>query len=81
MDKKSSSGLGFCGVLTIVFIVLKLTGVISWSWWWVFSPIWIDLLLAGILILIAVAINHAEERRLYGRSKRWKKYLQIYMYT
>lgn len=72
MDKKSSSGLGFCGVLTIVFIVLKLTGVISWSWWWVFSPIWIDLLLAGIFILIAVAINHAEERRLYGRSKRWK---------
>lgn len=72
MDNKSSSGLGLCGVLTIVFVVLKLTGVISWSWWWVFSPIWIDLLLGGILILIAVTINHAEERRLYGRSKRWK---------
>lgn len=72
MDNKSSSGLGICGVLTIVFVVLKLTGVISWSWWWVLSPIWIDLLLAGVLLLLVAVINHAEERRLYGRSKKWK---------
>jgi len=72
MDNKSSGGLGLCGVLTIVFVVLKLTGVISWSWWWVLSPIWIDLLLAGVLLLIIAVINRYEERRLYGRSKRWK---------
>jgi len=72
MDNKSSGGLGICGVLTIVFVVLKLTGVISWSWWWVLSPIWIDLLLAGVLLLIIAVINRYEERRLYGRSKRWK---------
>lgn len=59
--KASSSGIGFTGLLTIVFIVLKLCGVISWSWLWVLSPIWISLGLAlilfavaGILILIAV---------------------------
>jgi hypothetical protein len=46
----SSSGIGFSGLLTIVFITLKLTGVISWSWWWVLSPIWISFaLVIGIL--------------------------------
>ena len=57
----SSGGIGFTGFLTIAFIVLKLCGVISWSWLWVLSPIWISLGLAlilfaigGILILIAV---------------------------
>lgn len=40
-------------VLFIVFLILKLVGVISWSWWWVFSPIWIPILIAVILIAIA----------------------------
>lgn len=50
--------IGFVGLLTIVFIVLKLTGVIEWSWLWVLSPLWISFLLAlGILaIVIAVGI-------------------------
>ena len=39
MEKNTStSGLGLPSVLTIIFIVLKLVGVIDWSWWWVFSP-------------------------------------------
>lgn len=38
-SSSSSGGIGFAGALTIVFIVLKLTGVIDWSWWWVLSPI------------------------------------------
>lgn len=38
----SSGGIGFVGLLTIVFITLKLLGYISWSWWWVLSPIWIS---------------------------------------
>lgn len=56
-----SGGIGFTGLLTIAFIVLKLCGVISWSWLWVLSPIWISLGLAlilfaisGIFILIAI---------------------------
>lgn len=37
----SSGGISFLGLLCIVFIVLKLTGTIAWSWWWVLAPIWI----------------------------------------
>ena len=52
-DKSSgaSSGLGFVGLLTIVFIVLKLCKVISWSWLWVLSPLWI---VAGITVLVLI---------------------------
>ncbi len=46
-------GGGFAGLLTIAFIVLKLIGEISWSWWWVLSPLWISLAVGiGILIII-----------------------------
>lgn len=49
----SSGGIGFFGLLGIVFIVLKLTGYINWSWWIVLSPIWGSILL-GLLIFLAV---------------------------
>jgi hypothetical protein len=54
-NNSSSGGIGFCGLLTIVFIVLKLTHYIDWSWMWILSPIWIPLaitllILAGIFI-------------------------------
>lgn len=52
MDKtssSSSSGIGFTGLLTILFIGLKLTGHIDWSWLWVLSPLWIS---ASIIIFI-----------------------------
>ena len=53
----ASGGIGFTGLLTIAFIVLKLMNVIDWSWWWVLSPLWISfaiglLVLAGIFIFI-----------------------------
>lgn len=35
-----SGGIGFLGLLAILFIALKLTGFISWSWWWVLAPLW-----------------------------------------
>lgn len=54
-EYNTSGGISFSGLLTIVFIVLKLTGVISWSWLWVLSPIWISLVIAMIMI-VAVAI-------------------------
>lgn len=53
MNKSNSSGgVGFGGLLTIVFIVLKLTGVISWSWLWVLSPLWITFLFVLVLSII-----------------------------
>lgn len=51
----NNSGSDICGTLFIVFLVLKLTGVIQWSWWWVFSPIWIPLaLLLGLALAVLV---------------------------
>ena len=50
----SSGGIGFFGLLGIVFIVLKLTGYINWSWWIVLSPIW-GSILVGILIFLVVS--------------------------
>lgn len=49
-SSSSSGGIGFTGVLTIVFIVLKLTGHIGWPWVWVLSPLWITALLALLLV-------------------------------
>lgn len=52
----SSGGVGFCGLLTILFVALKLTRYIDWSWWWVLSPIWIAALVVLLfLILCGVA--------------------------
>ena len=49
----SSGGIGFCSLLTIAFIVLKLCDVIQWSWWWVLSPLWIS---AGFVLSIVIFI-------------------------
>ena len=49
-SSSSSSGIGFSGALTVLFVGLKLTHVISWPWLWVLSPIWISALI-GIAIL------------------------------
>lgn len=47
----NKNGVGFCGLLTIAFIVLKLCGVINWSWVWVLAPLWISW---GIILLIII---------------------------
>lgn len=53
----SSGGVGFAGLLTVAFIVLKLAHVIDWSWWWVLSPLWIS---AGIgLLILAIVVTVA----------------------
>lgn len=60
MSKESSSsstGIGFTGLLTIVFIVLKLTGYIAWSWWWVLSPIWISVVLVVAIFIVLILLS------------------------
>jgi hypothetical protein len=52
----SSSGIGFAGLLTIAFIVLRLCGVIAWSWWWVLSPLWISALAAFAIIAVVLLV-------------------------
>ena len=56
MEKRTSSGIGLPGILFIVFLVLKLTGNIDWSWWWVTSPIWIPFLVLISLLVVAILI-------------------------
>lgn len=51
-SSSSSSGIGFPGLLTLLFIGLKLTGHIAWSWWWVLSPTWITVVI--VLVLLAI---------------------------
>lgn len=50
---ENSASIGFTGLLTIVFITLKLTHYIDWSWWWVLSPLWIGIAIFMVIILIA----------------------------
>lgn len=51
-NKTTFGGIGFTGLLTILFIGLKLTGFINWSWVWVLSPLWIQLILALAIFTI-----------------------------
>ena len=55
-SNSSSGGIGFGGLLTIVFIVLKLLGKIDWSWWWVLSPLWISIGLALVILAIVALV-------------------------
>lgn len=51
--------IGLLGVLTIIFVTLKLVGAINWSWWWVLSPVWIPIVLT-VVVLISVGLFFAE---------------------
>jgi len=56
-DKNSnSSGIGFTGLLTILFVAFKLLNIITWSWWWVLSPIWISICIFLVVIIIMFII-------------------------
>lgn len=45
-------GVGFCGLLFIALLVLKLTHVIDWSWWWITAPLWGPFILIILIVLI-----------------------------
>lgn len=53
-NANGGGGFGFAGMLTLLFIGLKLCSVIEWSWWWVLSPLWLPIaLLAAVLVPLA----------------------------
>jgi hypothetical protein len=52
----ASGGLGLSTILFVVFLVLKLTGQIDWSWWWVTAPLWGGLALVVAVVAIIVAV-------------------------
>ena len=51
----AKGGIGFTGLLTIAFIVLKLCHVIEWSWIWVLSPIWISVIMVIVIVIVLMA--------------------------
>jgi hypothetical protein len=75
MANTSSSGIGFTGVLTIVFIILKLIGEINWSWWWVLSPLWIPIVAIITIIIVGLLFfkfwETAKDIRENGFFAKW----------
>ena len=53
-SSSSSGGIGFTGVLTVLFVGLKLTHYVDWSWWWVLSPLWIAASLVAAIMLVVL---------------------------
>lgn len=62
----SAGGVGFVGLLQILFIALKLCGVIDWSWWWVLAPMWISTGLVIAIIVVIVIVFKVKRR-----EKHW----------
>lgn len=82
-SSSSSGGIGFAGLLTIVFVVLKLnpgghldSPVEDWSWWWVFSPLWISAaIFVGILAIVGLVMLGAWVIDKINLKRRRKKQL------
>lgn len=78
---RSSGGVGFFGLLTVAFIVLKLTGVIAWSWLWVLSPIWIPwavFLFCGLIVMVVIGIIGIFEGMDKRKRRKARKALDRY---
>ena len=54
-------GIGLSSILTIIFVIAKLGEVIDWSWWWVFSPLWIHLLINIGIVILAIILTIKSE--------------------
>jgi hypothetical protein len=79
-DRQASGGIGFAGALTLLFIGLKLGGVIDWSWWWVLAPMWIPvvvvLLVLWFTFLACLAFGASRKKsdpapHEHGPAHRW----------
>ena len=63
---KFDISVGFTGLLFLLFLGLKLGGVISWKWLWIFSPLWIPLVLGLLILLIAwIFVKRTVRRRVF----------------
>lgn len=59
-EKKASSGVGFLGLLTLVFVVAKILGYITFSWWLVFLPVIAPAVLGILLVVVGLIISHRD---------------------
>lgn len=70
-NNTTAGGIGFCGLLSVAFIVLKLTGVINWSWLWVLAPIWIPTAITlAIIVIVLIVVLAKETLRALERRRR-----------
>ena len=72
---RDTGGVGFLGLLTLLFIGLKLTGYITWSWIWVLAPLWIPisitlLLLSAVILLVALGKIDIDKTLKYERKEK-----------
>jgi membrane protein YdbS with pleckstrin-like domain len=76
----AGGGMSLCTVLTIIFVVLKLVGVIEWSWVWVLAPLWIGFglfLVVLIIMLVILAIGSAaikSHHRSFRSNTGWRRF-------
>lgn len=88
--KENRDGIGFLSLLFLVFLVLKLTNVIDWSWWWVTAPLWIPLacvvavfIICASVVFIATSprkksVDNKRESKLQKRVKTILEYQETY---
>lgn len=77
-NNTSSGGISFGGALFLVFLVLKLTNHIDWSWWWVFSPIWIPFaVIVGLLVLWGVFAFVAGACRVFSKKRAFERKMKF----
>jgi len=73
-NRSTSGGVGATTVLLIVFVVLKLTDNIQWSWWWVLSPAWLSVVVGIVLFLlvsvIRIGASPFDSSRISDRERR-----------
>ena len=72
---RDTGGVGFLGLLTLLFIGLKLTGYITWGWIWVLSPLWIPIsialvLLSAVILLVALGKMDIDKTLKYERKEK-----------
>jgi membrane-bound ClpP family serine protease len=73
VNNNTSGGVGVLGLLGVAFVVLKLIGVINWSWWWVTAPFWGPfVLLLAILAAVVLGFAISELAKVLFRRKRKK---------
>ena len=73
-DKKVDLNLSFVENFTLAFVILKLTGYINWSWWWVISPVWITY---GSIILLAIILAVIPDPRERRRKKELERLCKL----
>jgi len=72
-------GIGILGPMFLIFLTLKLVGVIDWSWWWVTAPLWVPFALIAAFALLAfgaflvyLLFPSQRRRRAYRKSRPWR---------